>query len=538
VILLLALVLNRLLRRSAAAVRHLVWTLGLSAMLLLPIFSLMVPGWNVPATAPVLADRVSAVGVTDKASHAAVMPNSHVRKLLPTPLHPLAAEDAGRYLPWGMVILYLMGFIVVAMRVGVGEMRVRRLVSCSRPFDVNQANSIVANICSRLRISRRVGLRITPETGMPFTWGGFRPTIVLPESARSWSEEQLSFVLGHELAHVSRCDYLTQIPAQVTCALYWFHPLVWFAAFAMRRERERACDDVILSLDQHAADYGEFLLVLARSLRRSGDAWLTSIGTGQISLLEVRMKALLDHQLGHGPMSAKHALFAAALAVALILPVAAIHASAKKATGNIGGTVEDPSGGRIPGARVTVLNLDTQDRISTYTGDDGTFEFPAIPLGRYQVEATKPGFAYQKSMELKLEPFRELHEDIVLEVGAVSEQIEVRGHASTESSAAPQRAPQRIRVGGLVQAAKLVNHVVPVYPASAEKQGIEGTVILRAVIGTSGQMLSLSPYNDADPALTSAAMEAVGHWRYEPTLLNGVPVEVVTTITVVFRLDK
>lgn len=89
-----------------------------------------------------------------------------------------------------------------------------------------------------------------------------------------------------------------------------------------------------------------------------------------------------------------------------------------------------------------------------------------------------------------------------------------------------------------MQAAKLVNHVVPVYPPNAEKQGIEGTVILRAVIGTNGQMLSLSPYNDADPSLTSAAMAAVGQWRYQPTLLNGLPVEVVTTITVAFRLDK
>ena len=87
-----------------------------------------------------------------------------------------------------------------------------------------------------------------------------------------------------------------------------------------------------------------------------------------------------------------------------------------------------------------------------------------------------------------------------------------------------------------MQAAKLVNHVVPVYPPNAEKQGIEGTVILRAVIGTNGQMLSLSPYNDADPSLTSAAMAAVGQWRYQPTLLNGLPVEVVTTITAAFRL--
>jgi TonB family protein len=250
------------------------------------------------------------------------------------------------------------------------------------------------------------------------------------------------------------------------------------------------------------------------------------------------MKALLDPQLGHRPLSGRRALLATALAVSLLLPVAAIHATAKKPTGNISGAVRDPSGAVIPGANVTALNLETHDRISAYTRDDGSFEFPAIPTGRYQLEATKPGFAYKKSVELELKPSSELHEDIVMDVGAVSEQIVVRGHASNEAPSVPPPAPRRIRVGGFVQAAKLINHVEPVYPPSAEKRGIEGTVILRAVIGTSGQMLSLSPYNDVDPDLIRAAMEAVGQWRYQPTLLNGVPVEVVTTITVVFRLDE
>lgn len=86
-------------------------------------------------------------------------------------------------------------------------------------------------------------------------------------------------------------------------------------------------------------------------------------------------------------------------------------------------------------------------------------------------------------------------------------------------------------------AAKLIKMVEPVYPPTAEKQGIEGTVILRAVIGTSGQILSLAPFNSADSALTRAAMDAVGQWQYQPSLLNGVPVEVSTTITVDFRLD-
>jgi TonB family protein len=397
---------------------------------------------------------------------------------------------------------------------------------------------MVENVRSRLRISRHVKLRISPETGMPFTWGGFSPTIVLPEDARQWSPKQLNFVLAHELAHVSRYDHLTQMPAQVACAFFWFHPLVWLAAFEMRKERERACDDMVLNLEQRVTDYAEFLLVLARGLRRSGEAWLTSVATTQISQLEVRMKALLDPQLGHRPLSGRRALLATALAAALVLPVAAIHATAKKATGSISGTVQDPSGAVIPGANVTALNLETQDRISVHTRDDGSFEFPAIPAGRYQLEASKPGFAYHKGMELELNPAAEIHEDIVMDVGAVSEQIVVRGHASNEAPSVPPPAPRRIRVGGLVQAAKLINHVEPVYPASAEKQGIEGTVILRAVIGTSGQMLSLSPYNDADPDLIRAAMGAVRQWQYQPTLLNGVPVEVVTTITVVFRLEK
>jgi len=63
-------------------------------------------------------------------------------------------------------------------------------------------------------------------------------------------------------------------------------------------------------------------------------------------------------------------------------------------------------------------------------------------------------------------------------------------------------------------------------------------VILRAVIGTRGQVLSLSPDNDADAELANAAMNAVREWQYQPTLLDGEPVEVVTTITVVFRLDQ
>ena len=249
------------------------------------------------------------------------------------------------------------------------------------------------------------------------------------------------------------------------------------------------------------------------------------------------MKALLDPKLNHKPLTANRVLVIAVLTCALLVPAAAVHATATSATGSISGTVHDPSGAVVPGAGVVLINSKTQTRIASRTGEDGTFNFPAMPVGRYRLEFAKPGFARAQTGEFELGPSRDLHQNYTLDLGWVSEEVVVRGHRPVQAPTAPQHAPRRIRVGGMVQAAKLVKIAKPAYPASAEKQGTEGTVILRAVIGTSGQILSLEPYNDANPALTKAAMDAVRQWQYQPTLLNGVPVEVATTITVVFRLD-
>ena len=103
--------------------------------------------------------------------------------------------------------------------------------------------------------------------------------------------------------------------------------------------------------------------------------------------------------------------------------------------------------------------------------------------------------------------------------------------------AAPTSEPRRIRVGGNVQAAKLLQQKKPIYPASAESVGIAGTVLLRAVISVDGGIMGLTLLSSPNPALADAAMDAARQWRYQPTLLNGQPVEVVTTISVNFRLE-
>jgi protein TonB len=86
-----------------------------------------------------------------------------------------------------------------------------------------------------------------------------------------------------------------------------------------------------------------------------------------------------------------------------------------------------------------------------------------------------------------------------------------------------------------VAAANLIRQVQPVYPAIAKTAHISGTVVLHAVISKDGTIQELT-YISGPPLLMKNAMDAVRQWRYKPTLLNGEPVDVDTTISVVFTL--
>lgn len=104
---------------------------------------------------------------------------------------------------------------------------------------------------------------------------------------------------------------------------------------------------------------------------------------------------------------------------------------------------------------------------------------------------------------------------------------------TTEQSSAPRR----ITVGGSVMQSKLISRPPPVYPADAKEAGIEGEVQLTATIAKDGSVMQLD-VKSGHPMLVPAAVEAVRQWKYEPTLLNGEPVEVVTSVHVNYTLAK
>ena len=111
----------------------------------------------------------------------------------------------------------------------------------------------------------------------------------------------------------------------------------------------------------------------------------------------------------------------------------------------------------------------------------------------------------------------------------------VIGGVPKEEPAPPPPPDKPVRVGGQIKAPRKLTNVAPVYPDVAKQARVEGVVILEAVISPEGRVTGLKVLKGS-PLLDAAAMQAVKGWVYSPTLLNGVPVPVVMTVTVSFKL--
>lgn len=495
-----------LLRRASAAILHLLWSTVIVCVLFLPIAMVSIPPVPVQATPPV--------------SHSAVVIIASQPVSAPKP-HPAQ-------LTWVQVVagVWITGFALFSLRVIRALWQVRLMT--------RRANPIERGKLSLLSRPIRARFLITPQIAVPITWGVWRPVILLPAAALEWPPDQLRSAVLHEVAHVERHDWLFQMIAAANCCLYWFHPLAWFAASRLADAAERAGDDRVLRLGTSAADYATHLVQVATSLRRIPAA----LGMGHVSGLQARVSALLDSQRDRRSPGRVLPVLSTTFAMMLLVAIASLQVTAQvQGSGTLSGSVHDVSGATIPGAMVSAENLDASNREAATTDQEGRFQVVGLPSGRYRLTIEKPGFAPFRSRILMVTAGADIRSDSTLNVGSVSEKIQVS--AKRPQTGVPVgRAPQRIRVGGNVQATKLINMVKPSYPAAAQSAGVEGTVVLQAIIGVDGAPLSVTVVSQAAPEeLVQAAVDAVRQWRYEPTRLNGVPVEVVTTVTVSFQLE-
>jgi TonB family protein len=450
------------------------------------------------------------------------------------------------------LILALSAFCAafVVAKLLAGSARLALISSRSTPVLECEWTNLLLTLCQSFGIKRSVQiLQCRDASSMPSTWGLLRPRILLPAGAAEWSVERRRTVLAHELAHIARHDWLLQICAELVRAIYWFHPLVWFGAARLRNESECACDDSVLNGGIDAACYANQLLELARTLKNAHRGWSAALAIARPTNLERRFIAMLNPNLKRNGISRRTGLLLKVAALCLLLPLAALRLPGQNLSGKFTGTIFDPSGGAVPNATIVMTNHKANSCAPslalppctvdmTTSNADGNFVFKALPAGEYEMKVLKPGFATYLAPQVVLEPGRDLAMMAKLNIGGINEAVDVQTEGSPKASEAETKAKaMRIRIGGNVEAAKVITRVQPIYPESAKAAGAQGTVLLHAVVGMAGRPLQLQVLNSqVNPDLGRAAVEAVSQWRYQPTLLNGEPVEIDTVITVDFKL--
>ncbi|MFN0125714.1 MAG: M56 family metallopeptidase, partial [Verrucomicrobiales bacterium] len=367
------------LSKASAATRHLVWLVAVVALLAVPVLSVALPEWRILPTwekAPVesvsaASERTSGTHRIDASDPSPVLPATHPTQaalpivevppvsvaapsevaVLPV---PAARELAFDWLPlaWGA------GFVLLVLRLVFAHLLLRRSARhCLIPATDHPVAAAFASTCSELGIRQRLTLLLDRKRTIPVVWGVLHPQLLLPSEADQWSAAQLRSVLLHELAHLKRRDPLVQWLTQIACAFHWWNPLVWFAAWRIHVERERACDDLVLASGVRPSAYAEHLLNVATKL--SPAPWTKGCGLAMArkSSLEGRLTAVLSEKLNRRGIT--RALTAAALILGTLIaiPLAMLRAAEEN--------WDPPSGAHIGGNDFSTFCI--------HDGKDATF---------------------------------------------------------------------------------------------------------------------------------------------------------------------
>lgn len=516
-----ALLVFRLLHRRSAALRYAVLAGAMLVSALVVPLSWTLPAWGVRVPAQLMATH----SVSARAS--AVISASG---LVASPVGARAAEPTFQTVVvgiWGIGVAVSLAVLVLAL------VRLRRVASRAVPRLNDEWSRAVRDISASVGVRRPIALLQGDSPDLLATWGARQPRILLPSRADEWNDARIRAVLGHEIAHIQRNDWLVHLAAETLRAFQWFNPLFWLACRRLRQLSELACDDDVLRRGVPAREYAMHLLEVARTCRPSSIPVAVVVPMARHSTLERRIAAMLNPRTDRGPLSRRAIALTFVGLVGLALPTAAIRA-AQDGPLPLAGSVYDPSGGVLPDAALTLE--DSQHHTWQTTSDSqGRFTFAPVAPGTYVLSVALAGFRPLRQ-DTELRVARDWDRSITLQVADVQETVTVE---EKRTSALPPAAagPVRIRVGGNIRPPRRVHVANAVYPESMLKAGVEGKVPLEAIISTDGAVHSVRVLtSQVHPDLAVAAADAVRQWRFEPTLLNGKPVEVAMKVTIDFRL--
>ena len=441
--------------------------------------------------------------------------------------------------------IWITGVVLSLAVLAIGLLRLSFIVSRGRRIDDDPWIDAAADIARAYRLREPPIVLQSDQPGLVGTWGILRARVLLPADADSWPADRIRIVLGHELAHVRRGDWIVQVAAAVLCAAHWFNPLVWLAARRLRLESEQACDDAVLKMGVEGSAYASELVDLARAFRAGRQRFVPAAAMARPSSLERRVRAMLNVQRNRDPITRSASIAAAVVLAAVTVLVAGFGVSAQEQFATVSGTINDQNGRPIKDVRLVLSNTSVQTKNEVKSDVSGHYEFVGIPAGTYELMFESIGMAYLKREGLNVTGGQAVQVNAVMKIGSVEETITVTsaedgrplvmGYAGARPADKPDACAHSAN-GGCIRPPVKIKDVRPVYPAGSSS----GTVELIAKIDTNGLVTDLdvvgnSSGGPADTAQSDAAAAAVRQWEFLPTHLDGQPIETKMNVHVNFR---
>jgi beta-lactamase regulating signal transducer with metallopeptidase domain len=282
-----------LLRRNEASVRYGVW-FAASLKFLVP-FSLVIAlgRWLAPTVPAVQHSFIAGAAVERLTEPFAAFAGAPA-----VPIHAAVAPSLASIavVVWGAGALAVVAFWLSRW------LRIRRVLHGARD----------------LSIAAPIPVKSAPAAIEPGLIGIFRPVLLLPEGlSERLSSEELEAVVAHELCHLRRRDNLTAAIHMIVEALFWFFPLTWWLGARLIDERERACDEAVLSGGSEAEAYAEGILKVCKFYLHSPVACVAGISGADLRRrVEDIMSGCKTDRLG----GFKSALLAVAVGAAFVVP--------------------------------------------------------------------------------------------------------------------------------------------------------------------------------------------------------------------------
>lgn len=295
--------LVHVMRRNRAEVRHALWVAA-SVKFLLPFALLISLGqWLAPSPAP---GPTSSVETSTSIAVAVDQVAQPFAELLAdsAPVAQVSRAPIG-WLPTTLVAVWAVGFALIGLLRFRGWLEVVSARRSSVPFHVDGGDN-------------SVDIRSAPGLLGPGVVGWVRPVLLLPAGIDTQlTAAQLEAVIAHELCHVRRRDNLIAAVHMVVEALFWFHPIVWWIGARLVDERERACDEHVVSTLGEPLIYAEGILGVCKRYHESPVSFVSGVAG---SHLKRRIADIIHERVGSQLTRGRRILIVVSAIAAIVLP--------------------------------------------------------------------------------------------------------------------------------------------------------------------------------------------------------------------------